>query len=71
MTIEEIIDQKIAEKIEPLKRQIEELKPKQYYTRQEAANIFKVSLTTIDLMVKSKELESKMVRGNRRIIIKL
>jgi excisionase family DNA binding protein len=70
MTIEEIIDQKISEQIEPLKREIERLKPKQYLTRKEASERFKVSKTTIDLMVKNKEVESEMIRGNRRIILR-
>lgn len=70
MTIEEIIDQRISEQIEPLRREIEKLRPKQYLIRKEASRLFKVSLTTIDLMIKSGELESTLIRGNRRIIIR-
>jgi excisionase family DNA binding protein len=60
----------ISEKIEPLRREIERLKPKRYLTRKEAAKYYRVSMTTIDKAVKNKRLESEMIEGNRRIIVR-
>jgi excisionase family DNA binding protein len=69
-TIDELIDEKIADKIAQLQRQIDQLKPKRYLTRKEAAKLYRVSMTTIDLEIKRGELESTMIRGNRRIIVR-
>lgn len=70
ITIEELIEQIIDNKIAQLQRQIDQLRPKQYMTRKEAAKYYRVSLTTIDKAVKNNRMESEMIEGNRRIIIR-
>ena len=70
ITIEELIEQIIDNKIARIQRQLDQLRPKQYMTRKEGAKYYRVSLTTIDKAVKNKRMESEMIEGNRRIIIR-